>query len=84
MEVTVADLSVPTPEDFVLDERARELAGESMRWFDLVRMGKLVDRVKKYNPEGAVLIKDFHALRPIPITQIDRTTGGNFLQNPGY
>jgi hypothetical protein len=83
MMVTVADLSVPTPEDFVLDERARELAGESMRWFDLVRMGKLIDRVKKYNPEGAVLIKDFHALRPIPITQIDRTTGG-FPQNDGY
>lgn len=83
MMVTVADLTVPTAEDFVLDERARELAGESMRWFDLVRMGKLVQRVKLYNPEGAALVKDFHALRPIPITQIDRTAGG-FEQNPGY
>jgi hypothetical protein len=35
--------------DYILDERSRELAGEQMRWFDLVRTGKLVDRVKKYN-----------------------------------
>ena len=87
MEVTAGDLSL----DFILDERARELAGESMRWFDLARTGKLVERVKgewkagsgPRNPEAATLIKDFHALRPIPVTQIDRTTT-EFKQNPGY
>ncbi len=79
MEVGAGDLSI----DFFLDERARELTGETMRWFDLVRTGKLVERVKKYNPEAAAFIKDYHVLRPIPNTQLDRTTGG-YLQNPGY
>ncbi len=31
--------------DFILDERTRELAGEQMRWFDLKRTGKLIERV---------------------------------------
>ena len=82
MQVTVADLSP----DFFLDERARELSGEYMRWFDLTRTGKLLERVKKYNPVAAALIKPYHILRPIPQTQIDRTLGGatSFPQNTGY
>jgi starch-binding outer membrane protein, SusD/RagB family len=80
MDVTVADLSI----DFFLDERSRELAGEQMRWFDLVRTGKLVERVKLYNAAGAVAIRDCHVLRPIPTTQIERTTGGSFPQNSCY
>ena len=31
--------------DFILDERTRELAGEQMRWFDLKRTGRLLQRV---------------------------------------
>ncbi|MEJ7769870.1 MAG: RagB/SusD family nutrient uptake outer membrane protein [Chitinophagaceae bacterium] len=68
--------------DFILDERGRELLGEQIRWFDLVRTGKLIERVKKWNPDAAA-IKDHHILRPIPQEQIDRTTG-TFKQNPGY
>lgn len=68
--------------DFILDERGRELLGEQFRWFDLVRTGKLVERVKKWNPD-ATAIKDYHILRPIPQDQIDRTTN-KFAQNPGY
>src|SRR5881398_2818403 len=79
MELALAQLTL----DEVLNERARELAGESMRWFDLVRTHKLVERVKLYNPDGGPNIRPYHALRPIPQTQIDRTTTP-FPQNPGY
>jgi hypothetical protein len=82
MEITVDQLNM----DFILDERARELLGEMDRWFDLVRTGTLVERVKKYNPDGGPTIQPYHALRPIPNDQIDRTDGGReaFPQNPGY
>lgn len=82
MRITGADLDI----DFLLDERGRELLGEQFRWFDLVRTGKLLERVKAHNPDGAANIRDFHVLRPIPLDQIDRTAGGEeaFPQNDGY
>ena len=79
MLVTAADLNL----DFILDERARELTGETTRWFDLKRTGKLVERVKKYNPGGAPNVQEFHNLRPIPNSEILLSTGG-IKQNPGY
>lgn len=42
MKIAEADLDI----DFILDERARELAGEQQRFFDLKRTGKLIERVK--------------------------------------
>lgn len=75
--------------EMIIEERARELAGEQMRWLDLKRWGLLIERVKKYNPQAAVNIKDFHVVRPIPQTQIDRSAKGTdgksvFIQNLGY
>lgn len=73
--------------DFILDERARELLGEQIRWFDLVRTGQLLNRVKLHNNQAKANIKDFHVLRPIPQDQIDRTVnpgGTAFGQNTGY
>jgi starch-binding outer membrane protein, SusD/RagB family len=80
MTITDAQLNM----DFIMAERARELAGEQIRWLDLKRWGKLVERVKLYNPQAAVNIKDIHNLRPIPQPQIDRTQDGAFTQNSGY
>jgi hypothetical protein len=69
--------------DVILEERAKELAQEGKRWLDLTRTGKLVERVKLYNAEAAPNIQPYHALRPIPLNQIDRTST-DFPQNPGY
>ncbi|MFK5974366.1 MAG: RagB/SusD family nutrient uptake outer membrane protein [Flavobacteriaceae bacterium] len=79
MQITAADVDL----DFLLDERGRELFGEGHRWWDLVRTGKLVERVRLHNEQAAPNIQDYHTLRPIPQDQIDRTVGG-YAQNPGY
>jgi starch-binding outer membrane protein, SusD/RagB family len=81
MQITDSQMTM----DFLMEERGRELAGEQIRWMDLKRWGKLVERVKLYNPQAST-IKDFHNVRPIPQSQIDRSEGGGtgFPQNPGY
>ncbi|OQP64348.1 carbohydrate-binding protein SusD [Niastella vici] len=83
MQVTSAQVTL----DFILDERARELAGEQLRWFDLKRTNKLIDRIKtkNMNPDAAQYIKDYQVVRPIPQTQLDAVTNkSEFTQNDGY
>jgi len=70
--------------DFILDERARELATEFQRFFDLKRTGKLVQRVRAFNHDARGFIQDYHALRFIPQSQIDAMLDGENYQNPGY
>ena len=81
MEITAADVDL----DFILDERGRELMGEINRWYDLVRTNKLVERVTLHNRKAAAagFLRDHHALRPIPQSQIDAVEN-EFPQNPGY
>ncbi len=81
MRVTQSELDM----DFILDERARELAGEQHRFFDLKRTGKFLERIKGLNPNAGEYIQQHHQLRPIPQTQLDAMTNKNeFRQNPGY
>jgi len=81
MTITADDVTI----DFILDERSREFFGEWMRYHDLVRTKTLVRRIKAWNNEAGPYVKDFHVLRPIPQSQIDRTVEGPaFTQNPGY
>lgn len=81
MTVTAKDLNI----DFILEERARELAGELFRWYDLKRTGKLISYVQKYNMDAKANIRETHMLRPIPQVQLDAITNKDeFRQNPGY
>lgn len=73
--------------DYILDERARELYGEEFRHITLRRMGKLLERVRKYNNNPvypACNIQDYNVLFPIPQSMIDLNIDGDVQQNPGY
>lgn len=81
--VTANDIS----ESFILDERARELCGEWIRWFDLKRMLKgpeFVQRIKEKNKD-ITLVQEFHRLRPIRSEELTALKNGEeFGQNFGY
>jgi starch-binding outer membrane protein, SusD/RagB family len=81
MVVTPAQVTL----DFILDERARELCGEQLRWFDLKRTNTLVTRTKALNPDATPFLQTYHMVRPIPQSQIDAVTNkSEFKQNEGY
>lgn len=81
MAILASDVTL----DFILEERAREFAGEQLRWFDLKRTGKLKENLQKYNPHANTYFRDYHLLRPIPQNQLDAVTNkSEFTQNPGY
>lgn len=74
--------------DFILAERARELAGEYGRWYDLARTGKLVEYVSQYNSQVAEADMkgedgSYKILRPIPAQALELNEA-EFPQNPGY
>ena len=73
--------------DLILDERARELYGEEFRLSTLMRTGKLVEYLNKYN--GYLLDNGKTApskvrLLPIPRREIVANTGAVLEQNPDY
>ena len=77
--------------DYILDERARELMCEERRLRTLIRMGKVLDRVPKYNfrerdlNSGASFLKaNKNELWPIPQSAIDANKDAKLEQNPGY
>jgi len=85
MQVSESDLST----EFFLAERARELCGEHIRWFDLVRVFRRdpdgwVNWIKTHN-SNIDKIEKHHMLRPIPISEIETLLNWEeFGQNEGY
>lgn len=77
--------------DYILDERLRELTCEEKRRLTLSRVGKLAERIKKYNPYFSAAYSadntDYDAhfdLLPIPLSAIQANKDAKLEQNPGY
>jgi hypothetical protein len=71
--------------DYILDERLRELYYEEFRRLTLMRLGKLVERTRKYNPVFVGhSIQDHHDLWPVPFGEIEKNGEADLTQNPGY
>ena len=79
-DITASDVNI----DFILDERSRELVCEEDRRYTLIRVGKLVERARKYNFNGGQFITERDYLYPIPQAVIDANLTGVMPQNPGF
>jgi hypothetical protein len=70
----------------LMHERATELAGEGVRWFDLQRWGLLdnqtgVDQLKAHDAQFNSFVLDKSRLLPLPQTDVDLL---RLTQNSGY
>ena len=70
----------------LMHERATELAGEGVRWFDLQRWGLLdsqagVDQLKAHDPDFNNFVVGKSRLLPLVQTDVDL---GRLTQNPNY
>lgn len=70
--------------DYILDERLRELHFEELYLLTTARLGKTVERAKKYNPWIGESYLPHNNLWPIPYDEVEKNVEGNLEQNPGY
>ncbi len=81
MDVAASEIDL----DFVLAERARELAGEQTRWIDLKRYGNLSNSYfSKTNPDITNFNDSKHTLRPIPQSFLDAISNADEYGTNGY
>lgn len=78
--VAAADIT----EDFILDEHAREMCGEWMRWFTLKRFRAFESRLKMCNPQITEFDASKHYVRPVPVWMLSTIENADEYQNPGY
>ncbi|HWK88600.1 MAG TPA: RagB/SusD family nutrient uptake outer membrane protein, partial [Longimicrobium sp.] len=80
--VTAAQLTL----DFILQERARELAWEAHRRQDLIRFGRFTGNTYIWNYKGGIPAGQATAvhLDLYPIPQSELLANPNLDQNPGY
>jgi hypothetical protein len=75
--------------DMLLEERRLEFAGEGLRWHELVRFGKAIDKMNAWLPQEDELnrmpesIEPYNVVYPIPFTQLT-VKEGLYEQNTGY
>lgn len=72
----------------LMDERRMEFIGEGIRWFDLMRMPDMIERMNNWRAvddsyKSIALVKNDFIIYPIPATEKDVKTG-LYEQNPGY
>ena len=81
---TAPALDNPT-EDDILDEYAREMAGEFTRWALLKRHNKLGERLKKYNSRAAQYFNEsVHTYRPISYDFLQQIENADVYGDNGY
>ena len=80
LKVAASDITA----DFLLDEYAREMCGEWMRWFTLKRFRAFESRLPRCNPQITEFDKNKHYVRPVPIWMLANIENGDEYQNPGY
>ncbi|MFD3003003.1 RagB/SusD family nutrient uptake outer membrane protein [Pontibacter toksunensis] len=75
--------------DMLLEERRLEFAGEGLRWHELVRFGKVIEKMNAWLPQEDELnrmpasIEPFNIIYPIPFTQLT-VKRGLYEQNAEY
>ncbi|BDD07584.1 hypothetical protein FUAX_00160 [Fulvitalea axinellae] len=78
-QISKDDFTKESLNDYILDERFRELYLEGHRRDDLIRHGKFIEKAKE---RGVDYASEKHLLFPIPQWQLDQDP--DFPQNPGY
>lgn len=80
-EISADDVTL----DFILKERSRELVSEEYRKHTLIRTGKFLEWVVRYNPHlDESKVFPHNVYMPIPQEIIDTNTDAEMEQNPGY
>lgn len=77
--VDLKGLSQSQLREAILQERRWEFGFEGLRWFDLVRTGKLEEVL---HAKGIQAVQNYHTLFPLPQRELD--VNKSLTQNPGY
>lgn len=76
---TYSNLTQQETRDMIALERRLELSFEGMRWFDLVRTGKALDKLQSKG------MQPYMTIFPIPLSEVQLVNDPTILpQNPGY
>ena len=82
---TTAPALGPITEDVILDEYAREMAGEFTRWALLKRHHKFEERLRQYNSRAAQFFNSsIHYCRPIPYDFLQQIDNRDEYGDNGY